>query len=510
MKLKTILIMTCIFPLIFTGCTNSLSKTGVTTTSATKGSSAETDIKTAKLLAYPVPEGTPSEEKRFSVTANGQEVGIYSDINAWGNEVHFGCFDFDSGFQVEIKITVKFKFDQVKVLPERLNIKPVRNGQDIIFTIKKPVDDMTFVFDDSYIGYVLHLFTNEIDHNAPERNSANVIYFGPGYHDLKRYGGELQVTSGKTLYLAGGAVIGGPVNVLNADHVTIKGSGVILMDQKNSANPQYGNIALTINHSSNVTVSGIVAQSHRIQNWTTHVYFSNNVAFERYRTVSPRYASTDGLDISNSQDVSVNRSFLRACDDTITIKGLSNADSPEDAPANENINVTNTTLWNDCNNAMVLGEESKAKYYKNITFKNIDVLFSYDDLNNHEDLDERAVISIVSLHGTTFSDVLWEDIRVNECERLVCFTFKDSFWFGSIRGDQSFPGKIDGITLRNITSKSTSTSSIANEVLMNGWDAKKMVSNVRFDHVVINGTEIKNMDKKYFKINEFVKDILFK
>ena len=67
----------------------------------------------------------------------------------------------------------------------------------------------------------------------------------------------------------------------------------------------------------------------------------------------------------------------------------------------------------------------------------------------------RAVALIRDIFNPSF-----ENIYVNRCERLIGLGFKSDFWFGSIQGDQSFPGGISGVTFRNITSPNNSGSSI--------------------------------------------------
>lgn len=464
---------------------------------------------TADVLAYPVPEGTPTEQSMFHVTANGQEVGVYSDYNMEFYEVSFAYFHFTPDEEVEVKIQVNFPFKKVEVLPEMPDRAVQVADGEITLTLAQPGEKLSFVFDGDYQAYTLHLFTSPIDPDMEQKKSAfGVRYFGPGYHDLSD--GEVALATGMTLYVAPGAVLNAPVVVYNAKNVIIEGGGVIMMDKKSAVNPEYGNIVITLNHASNVIVRDVIACSHRTQNWTTHVYFSSDVTIDNYKVFSPQYASTDAIDITNSQRVTVTNSFLRSCDDCVTIKGLAGVSLPKDAPPNEDIHVSSSQLWSDCNNAMVVGEESMAAYYDNISFRDIDVLYSYDDRDNHEHLDERAVMSIVTLHGTEIRNILWEDIRVNNCQRLVCFNFKNSFWFGTIQGNQDFPGGAENITLRNITCKSNNKSSIANEILIHGWSEEKMFSNITFDNVVVNGTRLTSLMNPYVKLNEYVRNITFK
>jgi hypothetical protein len=113
------------------------------------------------------------------------------------------------------------------------------------------------------------------------------------------------------------------------------------------------------------------------------------------------------------------------------------------------------------------------------------------------------VMTIVSLDGTYFNNISWENIRVNKCERLICLTFKDQFWFGSIWGDQSTEGGIENVVFKNISVASNSGSCIANEVLLTGWlkenDPTKTIQNISFNNVTVEGKPI--MSEKDIKTN---------
>ena len=55
------------------------------------------------------------------------------------------------------------------------------------------------------------------------RDSPNILYYGPGYHEV----GHLELKSNQTLYLAGGAVLDAYVTATDAENVKILGRGII-------------------------------------------------------------------------------------------------------------------------------------------------------------------------------------------------------------------------------------------------------------------------------------------
>lgn len=494
------------------------SRPSADTSSGTSGQPADKD-----LLIYPVPEGTPQATVCFYAKANGQNLGVYSDTNAWKNPVNFTYFHIKEGTKVQVEIEPTFDFKTYKILPDNLGVKSSREGRKISFEASKAGQSFTIVFDDNYKGAVIHVFVAAIDPNQPTKSTEDVIYFGPGYHDLyKTHNGQLTVGgTGRTVYIAPGAVVNGTVFFSRAENCAIQGGGVLMMS---GVNPnQYNRIPLVFSESRNCTVGKVIVNSRAIPldgmmrgSWSTHLYMCDDMTVDGYRVVSPTYASTDSLNISSSRNVTVKNCFLRACDDTISIKGLYDENNHSAWKPIQNIHISDTILWSDCNNAMVVGEESRAEYYKNISFKNIDVLFSYDDRDNHLNLDERAAMSIVCLDGTYFSDILFDNIRINNCQRLVCMTFKDDFWFGSLQGHQQYEGGISGVTFSNITSNSPNDSFISNEILLSGYTAgknptypKKYIENITFSNFKINGVKLTASYNRLYK-NDYVRNLIFK
>ncbi|MDR0506995.1 MAG: Ig-like domain-containing protein [Dysgonamonadaceae bacterium] len=452
------------------------------------------------LITYRVPDEYPQEGKPlFNISVNGKYTGVYTDINAWKNLVSFGYFDFTPGKEVEIAITVNKPFYSYKILPESSPVSSTQKGNIIYCKLKEADKTFSLVFNDDYKGNTLHVFANSIDLDAPTQSENGLVYFGPGYHDIaKIYGGngKLSISGNRKVYIAGGAVVEGSIAVSGNGNV-VSGRGILMKSTPND-------LVITASYAKNVTCNGFIACSHRDGGWTFGMHEASNITVKNFKIVSSRYASTDGFDIVNSNNIQLSNVFIRACDDAIAIKGLINR-LPAECPANENMLFENIQLWNDCNNAMCLGAETRAKWYDNIRFKDIDVIFSYDDRDHHTLLDERSVMTIVSLDGTYFRNITWENIRVNRCERLICLTFKDSFWFGSIQGNQSTEGGIDGVTFKNVGVSSNSGSSIANEILLNGWYGEgtpaKIIKNITFDNVTIEGKHVRSEQDTHLKTN---------
>lgn len=449
------------------------------------------------ILSMPIPEGTPLCRTMFHVQADTAEVALYSDTTYWGGNVNFGVFDLQPGRHARVTVTPSFPFRSVKLLPEILGITPQVTNGTITFTTPAHPTQITLVFDDQYMsGNVLHLFVNEIKESPVEEEGRTLLTFPAGFHDVRTEEGyAMPVGDDTTVYLAPGAVLYGGLR-LAGKNIRLCGSGMILTDRACRS------ISLDGAECENLTIEDVIVHSHARNGWNIHLYLCADVQVNNLKVLSTTYACTDGIDISNGRNVYIQNSFVRSCDDSISIKAF----QPE-LPC-ENIHLSHMILWNDCNNSMVVGEESKATYYNNISFTDIDVLFSYDDPQYHEQLDERAVMGIVLLDGVECKDILWENIRIHKCERLCCMVFRDNFWFGTVPGDQTKPGVIDGVTLRNIRVFCNSGSKIADQILLEGYDENKKVQNVSIQLCQIMGVEIDETYPKLVK-NMFVGDVTF-
>lgn len=58
------------------------------------------------------------------------------------------------------------------------------------------------------------------------------------------------------------------------------------------------------------------------------------------------------------------------------------------------------------------------------------------------------------------------------------------------------------ITYRNIKSYSDGS----NEIKLEGWSKDRLISNVRFENITVNGEKLKK-DEPLFTVNDYVKDI---
>lgn len=459
------------------------------------------------IISYPMPDNMPSQyiSSSFSVDASGNTLPVYHvGSNAWGANVD--CCSFELLGTTTISVTTNFAFSTARILPRNAAISCNTNGNTVTFTIASP-QNITILFDENFQGAALHIFAQAPESNVPDLSTSDVIYFGPGFYDYSE-SGPILLGSGQTLYIDAGAVVRARVAVHNADNVTICGRGVLLNDFTTSDN--YDSVALAIKRSNNITIRD-VSILRNAASWSAFMWQCGNVTVDNVHIINPKYACSDGFDIANSHDVTFNNLFIRSADDSIAIKGTGTSgynvnEDPANAQPNYNITIQNTQVWSDTNNALGIGAESVAAYYSNITFKNIDILYNYDDYTYPNQLKDRSAINICILNATNLSDITFEDIRVEQAKRLISITMKDSFWFGSLPGNWDWDGAISGITYRNITSYSTGS----NEIQIMGYDSAHPVSDIIFDNIIVNGSQISSFSDNKFKVNSYANNLTLK
>ena len=97
-------------------------------------------------------------------------------------------------------------------------------GNVIEFELSEPMN--LFVEIEGEEKHPLFIFVSPLEVDVPDAQDSNVIYFGPGVHDVGRMHTDLP--SGTTVYVAGGAYVKGLFGTqINADPVHFRGRGII-------------------------------------------------------------------------------------------------------------------------------------------------------------------------------------------------------------------------------------------------------------------------------------------
>lgn len=369
------------------------------------------------VISWPAPAGeAPSPD--YTVTIDDCPVFVYAarvraEIQAkeglWSHRVDCGgeraafvIFDMDG--PVTVVVRGAFAISSAEVLPARAGIVPEVAEGVVRFTLAHP-QPLTLL-PNGADGPALHLFAGAPETDVPRPDDPDVLYFGPGIHEVT----TVDLHSGQTVYLAGGAVVRGVLaagetgkydekwhvtfykgTVFHIDHaqgVRICGRGIL----DGSLIPHPGRNLIGIHHSSDVQLSGIVLRD--APNWNMIINRSHDVQVDGLRLLSGRLNS-DGINSVNSQRVHIHDCFVRNHDDSIVVK------TTQQEPPAEQILVENCVIWNDWGYALGVTYETRADV-RHVTFRHCDVIFA-----------RHNVLGIRVSDSGTISDITFADITVH-------------------------------------------------------------------------------------------------
>lgn len=306
---------------------------------------------------------------------------------------------------VEVRVRSTRSLSALRVVPAKYGVAPRRISDcEVAVDIQRPCH---LSFEAEGRKGALHLFADEPV--APPPQSQNVVYFGPGEHVLDPV--ELKLQSGQTLFLDEGAVVFGRVSA-SGENVSILGSGTISGSRFRRFEGPRGLGFLWIHNATNVTVRGVAIAAPN--KWSVVAKECDRVLFDDVRVLGANMINDDGIDLVNSRNVTIRRSFIRTQDDNICTKGICHPARPEDGPPVENILVEDCELWCDAANTFRFGFECDAPYMKGIVVRNVDVLH-FSPLPNPpvSHIWSHAIFKIQTSDGMVFSGMDVNDVRIH-------------------------------------------------------------------------------------------------
>ena len=430
----------------------------------------------------------PAQKVEVPKQAQGNLPGTWK--SSMGSlDSSFAAFDF-SGF-VDVSVTYsRGKVESTRIRPLSYGITPVVKGNTITFSLSQPRNISVEVNGD--IFHNLQLFANPIEDARPSPNDPDVIFYGPGVHQI----GRTPIASGKTVYLAGGALVEGSFLINHAENVRILGRGILYQPNvgpatgrpieqraqevpvKQAAAAQQTarstrRDAILIEYSKNVEVDGIIEVPNT---YTVLVGQSQNVTIRNIKSFSAG-GNNDGIDIFTSSDVTVDGVFMRNSDDNIAIYGHRwnyYGDT-------KNVTVQNSTLWADVAHPILVGTHGDTDHpdtLEDLKFLNIDILDQREP-----QLDYQGCMSLNAGDSNLIRNVRFEDIRVEDFREGQLVNLRVFF----NKKYNTSPGRgIEDVLFKDITYSGTH----ANPSVIAGYDDTREVKNVVFENLRINGRVI--------------------
>jgi hypothetical protein len=270
---------------------------------------------------------------------------------------------WDMAEPVRVKIVSTRPVKEVRVRPRSYGIKPQVKGDTIRFTVRRP-GQLTVEVNGTHRA--LHLFANPLEEDAPDPKDSRVRYFGPGVHCP----GIIRLESDQIVYLAGGAVVYGAIAAEKADHIAIRGRGIL--DGSKFSRSEVGGL-LNILGCTGVTIEGIILRDPVL--FAVAPVVCREVHIRNIKLIGLWRYNSDGIDFINSRQCSVEDSFVRSFDDSIVFKGLKAwRGFPGNAESVQDIQVRRCVVWNDWGRSLEIGAETVAHEISDLLFEDCDVI----------------------------------------------------------------------------------------------------------------------------------------
>jgi hypothetical protein len=423
----------------------------------------------------------PSTEYKVELIQNGATVSVFvyqmNAMHTTNNSKTTAWVNFSFSDMVTVRVTpLNFYPEYCTVLPASKKISTSITNNAVEFDIDTPGHYSVEFEKGIYIEHPLLIFANPLETIIPTEGDENVIYFGPGFHEI---GENYNIPSGKTVYIHGEAYIKGQFNSSDSNKITITGRG-ILSGEDYAA--RTANHMINMSNANNITIEGItIIHAPRFK-----ITLRGKNHIVRNVKMMGWWFSTDGT--STGENAIIEDCFFKVNDDAVKLYS-------------NNTYVHNCVIWQLENGSPFMISWNGSRDFGNCFVNNIDIIRVEHEWDN----ENLAVICAVHGGRAHISRFVFDNIRIDNSQwRVFHLVTRPNRW-GRWSPDE---GSLSDMTFRNI--QYNGTPRIKNLIM--GHDLKHPVYNMTFENVIISGERVTNHNKeKFFYIEpETTWDINFK
>jgi hypothetical protein len=418
----------------------------------------------SQILSYSLP-ATLSRSKIYRVTVDGEAIDA---IDA--DKADFAAFECQG--TVEVHVETEVPAAQIAIKPFSRGIQARAEDCSIRFTISAPQNICIDV-----PGYKpLFLYISGKETRKPSPGETGVHYFAGGEtYEV----GELELKSGETLYIEGGAVLRGNIICRDARDVRICGRGVLDGSLYNVDRGEYIR-SIIVENCQDVLVEDII-MIHP-SSWMLVLARCERVVVRNLRQIGS-CMSSDGIDICGSRHVLVEECCLRNDDDNIALKSVAFPGQHDWRGDISDIVVRRCMFLNGLpGNCMEIGYELSTNRVHNVVFEDIDVIYAHG---------EGAVFSIHNGDRAIVENIVWRNIRIEHYwDKLVDFRIVFSRY-----NRDSERGLIRNIRLEDIHVSHSYFNPGCSISLIGGYGPDHIVEYIHFENIRFNDQKITNGDQ---------------
>lgn len=411
-----------------------------------------------------------------------------------------GFLVFSADEAVEIRVRRKKKFEKALIRPLSRQVKAEVENGEAVFSLRE-YGSYVLELDDTHNA--LHIFFDPIK-EYPEAKNAT-LYFGPGMH----FPGVVSLRDNDTVYIDREAIVFGSIFGRGVKNVRIFGGGVIdnSCEERITENcyEDHTKGTFRIYDCENIEVSDVIFTNS--STWALSMFGCSGVTIDGVRIVGHWRYNTDGIDIVNSDNVTVRNCFIRSFDDTISIKAIYEHEKPI-----ENVLVDNCVLWCGWGKTCELGIETAGAEYKNIVFQNCDAIHSSFGVmtisnGNYADMHRITFENInVELQKDTQPQVVQTaDVQeyddggaVQQTWVISCsntpYAIRQKSADGLVRAYSDRWGRIHDITYRNIRIF-TESEEEKPRIRFCSKDSGTIFTGIRLENIYVNGEKATDFDR---------------
>ncbi len=310
-------------------------------------SGKEVPVYTCRISAYPFNRSWPGHQRSADQTELASFVNLVSDE------------------PLNIEVEVKLPHETVFIKPYSKNITHTVKDGRVAFTLSENGD---FVLEAGSYHHCLYIFNSKPI--LPPDPESVTWYFGPGVH----MPGKVVLKDNESLYVDKDALVLGSIYAEDAKNIHIFGNGLFddicegRLSSGDYCYENYTNGNIKFYDCENITVEGVLFRNSAI--FCASFFHCFDVVLDGIKIFGQWCYNSDGIDIVNSQRVIVKNSFVHSFDDTISLKAIDRYALTDVT----DVSVENCTLWCDWGRTCEIGFETACREYKNISFRNCDVL----------------------------------------------------------------------------------------------------------------------------------------
>ena len=406
----------------------------------------------------------PSPYYKVELTQNGKVIDDFvycmTPMHTTNNSKSTSWVNFSFKGEVKVSVTTLVKpIDFLAVLPKSAGIAIEKEDDSVaVFTIHRPGHYSIEFEKGIFVDHPLFVFANPLEENVPDKDDPNVIFFGPGYHEI---GDSNEIPTGKTVYISGGAYLMGQFQANDVSGVKIRGRGILSGEAYEARTKNH---MVTMRNANSIEMEGITL----IHAPRYFVALRGKYHYLHNLKMMGWWFSTDG--ISAGENTLIENCFFKVNDDAVKLY-------------QENTEVRNCVIWQLENGAPFMISWNGSKDFGNIHVHDIDII----RVEHHWDNENLAVICAIHGGKANISDFIIENLCIDNSKwRLFHLVTRPNRW-GNWHPEM---GSLSNFTFRNI--EFSGAQSIKSLIM--GHDAYHPVKNILFENLVIDNKRQTSLD----------------